>query len=526
MQGLLDSGRFHAVHPRTDCPHVLPPSRSVANLGDHEVVIYPSPCEVCGDSSENWFCCACHSIQCSRYVNSHMALHAESSPQHSIVISFSDLSCYCYACDDYITSPQLDSLRSAVYQAKFGTVSGSEASQGESASHALPSAISSTPTAAETEYSNSSTSDGGTSSSGSAVSNELQSEGQNSHAFLSSETTVESEDPQMDAFEAAICGLSLSSLSRTPSRNVDVTNLDPDMVRLARELVSGRYRNVLCLVGAGVSVACGIPDFRSPGTGLYDNLQKYNLPEPTAVFSIDYFRENPFPFYMLARELMPGQYHPSHAHFFMKLLEEKGVLRRVYSQNIDDLEHLAGVSPGRLVQAHGTFQQCACIDCERQMDIEEFKSRLGVDSTTRKTISCVGCGGLVKPSIVFFGESLPEKFFANLSEDLRACDLMIIMGTSLTVAPVCHLVHKIRDDVPRLVFNRDSLARHLAAAPSAQFSFSEWIRSPSPKPNRDFQFLGDLQDRIREFAVACSWDRELDRLAQKPSLPSSSVPQP
>ena len=87
------------------------------------------------------------------------------------------------------------------------------------------------------------------------------------------------------------------------------------------------------MVGAGISVSAGIPDFRTPGTGLYDNLQKYDLPHPTAVFELDYFRENPSPFYLLAKELYPGQYPPTPTHHFIHLLHKKGILLRCFSQN-------------------------------------------------------------------------------------------------------------------------------------------------------------------------------------------------
>lgn len=71
-------------------------------------------------------------------------------------------------------------------------------------------------------------------------------------------------------------------------------------------------------------LAAGIPDFRSPGSGLYHNLQKYNLPEPQAIFDIGYFKENPEPFFMLAKELLPGSFKPTISHYFIKLLKEKG----------------------------------------------------------------------------------------------------------------------------------------------------------------------------------------------------------
>lgn len=81
------------------------------------------------------------------------------------------------------------------------------------------------------------------------------------------------------------------------------------------------------------------PQFRTPGTGLYDNLQKYNIPNPTAIFDLEYFHKDPKPFFELAKELYPNtKYHPCHAHLFVRLLHEKGLLLRMYTQNIDGLE--------------------------------------------------------------------------------------------------------------------------------------------------------------------------------------------
>ena len=81
-----------------------------------------------------------------------------------------------------------------------------------------------------------------------------------------------------------------------------------------------------------------LSNYRSPGTGLYDNLQQYKIPDPTAIFDIGYFARNPKPFFALAKELYPGNYDPNHTHYFVRLLQEKGVLLRSYTQNIDGLE--------------------------------------------------------------------------------------------------------------------------------------------------------------------------------------------
>ena len=106
-----------------------------------------------------------------------------------------------------------------------------------------------------------------------------------------------------------------------------------EIKNIAALLSSKKYKNILILTGAGVSCNAGIPDFRTPGTGLYDNLAKYNLPFPEAVFELNFYRSNPEPFVRLASELWPGLRHsPTITHSFIALLERKGLLLRVYTQ--------------------------------------------------------------------------------------------------------------------------------------------------------------------------------------------------
>jgi NAD-dependent histone deacetylase SIR2 len=111
--------------------------------------------------------------------------------------------------------------------------------------------------------------------------------------------------------------------------------------------------------GAGISTSAGIPDFRSPKTGLYANLARFNLPHAEAVFEISYFRENPHPFYALAQELYPGSYRPTITHSFISLLHKKGLLLKLFTQNIDCLEREAGVPDDKIIEAHGSFAKYA-----------------------------------------------------------------------------------------------------------------------------------------------------------------------
>ncbi|KAJ8280261.1 hypothetical protein GJAV_G00052420 [Gymnothorax javanicus] len=164
---------------------------------------------------------------------------------------------------------------------------------------------------------------------------------------------------------------------------------------VARYIKSGKCKNIICMVGAGISTSAGIPDFRSPGTGLYANLQKYNLPYPEAIFQIDYFKKHPEPFFALARELYPGQFKPTVCHYFIRMLKDKGLLRRCYSQNIDTLERVAGLQGDDLIEAHGTFYTSHCVSflCRREYNLDWMKEKIFSDEIPK----CDKCSSLVKP---------------------------------------------------------------------------------------------------------------------------------
>lgn len=262
-------------------------------------------------------------------------------------------------------------------------------------------------------------------------------------------------------------------------------------------ILDGRCKQVVVLSGAGVSVAAGIPDFRSPGTGLYDNLQKYNLPFPEAVFDLDFYRYNPQPFVSLAKELWPGNsvYYPTLSHYFIRLLEDKNILLRNYTQNIDGLEILAGVPPEKMVECHGQFRNAACIQCKSPYDGDLCKKKIVGEGLVP---TCDACGGLVKPKIVFFGESLPERFGQTIQQDLFSADLLIVMGTSLKVAPVSLIPELMDVTCPRVLFNRDLVGNFLYA------------RRPL-----DVWEGGDCDISISNFCTKLGWAHDLNKLHEK-----------
>ncbi|KAK5961349.1 histone deacetylase HST2 PWA37_001203 [Arxiozyma heterogenica] len=254
------------------------------------------------------------------------------------------------------------------------------------------------------------------------------------------------------------------------SGDIKKTNLDV-IYRIVKFINNNPKSKIIFMVGAGISTSCGIPDFRSPKTGLYHNLSKLNLPYAEAVFDIDFFKENPKPFYTLAQELYPGKFKPSKFHFLMKLFEEKGHLQRIYTQNIDTLERQAGINPKYIIEAHGSFAANHCTKCNKHFKMEYFKSKLSTKKITDGGVEfdyakCDECQGLVKPNIVFFGENLPKRFFNTWDQDLEKLEsqsdssksddyMIVVAGTSLEVYPFASLPIEVPGTVSRCLINLD-----------------------------------------------------------------------
>uniref|UniRef100_A0A8C9AU68 NAD-dependent protein deacetylase n=1 Tax=Prolemur simus TaxID=1328070 RepID=A0A8C9AU68_PROSS len=296
---------------------------------------------------------------------------------------------------------------------------------------------------------------------------------------------------------------------------------------VARYMQSERCRRVICLVGAGISTcnipdrlipgppppAAGIPDFRSPSTGLYANLEKYHLPYPEAIFEIGYFKKHPEPFFALAKEFYPGQFKPTVCHYFMRLLKEKGQLLRCYTQNIDTLERVAGLEPEDLVEAHGTFHTSHCISplCRREYSLSWMKGEKIFSDVIPK---CEKCQSVVKPDIIFFGENLPARFFSCMQSDFQKADLLIIMGTSLQVQPFASLIGKAPLSTPRLLINKEKtgqrdpfLGMMLGLGGSMDFD--------SKKAYRDVAWLGDCDQGCLALADLLGWKKELEDFVRK-----------
>ncbi|XP_018610439.2 NAD-dependent protein deacetylase sirtuin-3 [Scleropages formosus] len=286
-----------------------------------------------------------------------------------------------------------------------------------------------------------------------------------------------------------------SATQRGPSGSKALCTAAPQgtLNAIARLMKLGRCRNVVVVAGAGISTASGIPDFRTPGTGLYANLQKYNVPFPEAVFDIDFFSNDPRPFFSLAKELYPGCHKPNYIHYFIRMLHLKGLLLRMYTQNIDGLEKMCGIPEEKLVEAHGSFKSASCHLCYTPFSAHEAKQAIMND----KVPICTICEGTVKPDVVFFGEDLPQSYFQHCT-DFPKTDLLIIMGTSLQIEPFASLVDTVRSTVPRLLLNRHPVGPFLRV----------------PLRRSDYMELGDLEDSVRRLAEILGWHQDICDLIQ------------
>nr|XP_020467789.1 NAD-dependent protein deacetylase sirtuin-3-like [Monopterus albus]XP_020467797.1 NAD-dependent protein deacetylase sirtuin-3-like [Monopterus albus] len=287
----------------------------------------------------------------------------------------------------------------------------------------------------------------------------------------------------------------------SPSETAAKASPQGGLASVAQLVKLGHCKNVLVVAGAGISTASGIPDFRTPGTGLYANLEKYNIPYPEAIFNIDYFSDNPQPFFSLAKALYPGSHRPNYIHYFIRTLHHKGLLLRMYTQNIDGLEKLCGIPDDKLVEAHGSFATASCHLCYTPYPAEEAKHAIMNDGVP----ICTFCAATVKPDVVFFGEDLPQKYFLH-TKDFPKADLLIIMGTSLQIEPFASLVNTVRSTVPRLLLNRH------AVGPFQKV----------PLRRVDHVELGNLEDTVRRFADMLGWNDEIEELMR--SQETGSIP--
>jgi NAD-dependent deacetylase sirtuin 2 len=326
-----------------------------------------------------------------------------------------------------------------------------------------------------------------------------------------------------------------------------VLELDLSVQAIAKRILSGKVKNVIILTGAGISTNSGIPDFRSPEKGLYTSPQfraRFGPGGVSGLFSPEAVVRQPEEFFSVVKEIfgpaVDGRYKPTPAHFFIKLLHEKGLLRRNYTQNIDMLERLVGIPKEKVIEAHGSFAKASCVKCHAPCnDMEGYWKEIRGDEVPR----CNACRGVLRPNVVFFGEGLPAEFTDFQAPDFAVCDLIIVMGTSLKVYPFAGLANQVNNLTPRLLINAEPVGAFVHGAQwklnedsDSSSSSSSSSSSPSSLPPsseeekkrpsmeriqhkneyvnsyRDVAVLGDIDKAVLELTKALGWEEELSEI--------------
>jgi len=287
-----------------------------------------------------------------------------------------------------------------------------------------------------------------------------------------------------------------------------------------------------------MSCEAGIPDFRS-ADGLYatmnpDQLTANDLEkevirnDPTVALEQNMFLQNPFPCLELQREFILGtqaqRWKATLAHRFVELLHTKTrKLVRLYTQNIDGLEDQCLQLPRtKVIAVHGSMDRAECAMCHTESNFDDFcdcvrrqiKDLSGQDGSAPSestSIACDTCGyTAMKPAIVLFRSSLPKEFFDNVPKDVQDVDLLIVIGTSLRVAPANSLVWRVPKSSMRLLVNREEVGGYLG------MHFGE-------ESTRDYHAAGNCDEVLLDLMEQLGWLDDLKPLLEHHKLPLTSA---
>jgi NAD-dependent deacetylase len=212
-----------------------------------------------------------------------------------------------------------------------------------------------------------------------------------------------------------------------------------------------RSKRLVIFVGAGLSTESGIPDFRSPG-GVWDRYDPEDFDFGNFLAS-EKSREM---YWRMATEMYEAMRdaEPNDGHRAIAELERMGKLDCLITQNIDGLHRKAGNSDARVLELHGTAMHVTCLDCGRRFERDEIQDRIAKGEMAPR---CASCGGLLKPSTISFGQSMPERETNEAYSRSASADLFIVIGSSLTVHPAASMpVVAKRNGAKLVIVNRDA----------------------------------------------------------------------
>ena len=246
-----------------------------------------------------------------------------------------------------------------------------------------------------------------------------------------------------------------------------------DKIERAAQFIR-QSRHMVAFTGAGHSTPSGIPDFRSPESGLWE---KHN---PMLVASIWAFRLSPKSFYNWIRPMADTllSAKPNSAHIALADLEKMGYLKTIITQNIDNLHQKAGSR--RVLELHGHLREATCVRCYKQVPVDSELEQIIHDGR----VPHCACGGVLKPNVILFGEELPIRVLNQAMAEARRCDLILVAGSSLEVTPAA--------DIPFLAVDSGAKAIIVNLQPTAFDS------------RADLVIHGDVAEILPRFVQAAS----------------------
>lgn len=256
-----------------------------------------------------------------------------------------------------------------------------------------------------------------------------------------------------------------------------MNNNDIKMDIIIDKIKSGALKKVVFLLGAGISVSSGIPDFRSDNgfyktikpelfTASQEDKEKISM-NPHYALTIDLFRKNQLPLLELKRNLCLSlyekKYKPTITHWFIRLCQEYNILHHIFTQNIDNMELSVGIDNSKITNLHGSINEYSCYLCNSKYPSNDYYNHIinnirdisdANDKIESKEIYCINCHKpSVKPDIILFGEQL--KSFDNVKTICKDADLLIISGTSLKVKPANEIPLYVSLECPRMIINNE-----------------------------------------------------------------------
>ena len=505
------------VNFRKDCPHVL--KDNLMSLEDFKKIPFEKlKCEKCEEKTELWICLHCGLSFCSRYINSHFIEHYNENKEHALCLGIMDLSIWCYECLDInnkesndLKGCYIESSKTNEYIKIYENFKFQEAKQIAIEEDKIKEEMNKEINNEPQEKIQEAFLEEKKELCGHLLNEEIADQKnfdylkfldmrglivvkKKIHNYVclclncmeviySKEKTFEHYNNQKhklflnfknwrllcldcscqcDILLAEkilkykiICTLLNEVEIFPPSNKLILPEKEIQEIKydnLKNNFMNKKYSKILFMVGAGISTSAGIPDFRSK-TGLFKQLQdKYNLSSPEEFFLKQTFLEKPQYFYEFTKLFDLSKINSTITHKFMKFFVDKNIVKYIYTQNIDGLEIKAKIPNDKLIFAHGNFYNGHCAKCNKEIDIQKINE--GIEKG--EIYYCPECKGPCKPNVVFYGESLPQRFFEKLQE-CKDVDLIIIMGTSLKVQPFASIPYLTNPKADILVINMENV---------------------------------------------------------------------